>query len=244
MACRATRGCCVRQMAFTAYDGNSEAINFLDASLSENGSSVEKSICADTTVTDSDMSYYERHILHTRLSRPQFVDQWTVYVLARKNPYRTGEALDGWVWKKALTCPAREPLSKANIFSALWNVRHWRPPYRLMYQTNRVHRGADGVGYELMRGAVILKFTVNLAEGGSLEIRKDGSGTFVWGKDLDGHLSDTRSMYTSNDLLSDFIRCFGLRKAAYIQSPSWVIEEGVLARFQAVCSEEHWLCYY
>ena len=116
VACRATRGCCVRQMAFTAYDGNSEAINFLDASLSENGSSTEESICTDTTVTDSDTSYYDRQILHKRFSRPQFVDQWAVYVLARKNPYRTGEALDGWVWKKALTCPAREPLSKANIF--------------------------------------------------------------------------------------------------------------------------------
>ena len=130
------------------------------------------------------------------------------------------------------------------FFYALWCVRNWRPPYRMIYHTNRVWRGPDGVGYELMRGAKILAFAVYLVEGTRLEIRKEGSGDFVWEKDLDGHLSDTTSIYTSEDLLSEFIRCFGLRKAAYIQSPSWVIEEGVLARFEAVCSEEHWLCSY
>ena len=234
-------------MPFRAYEGNSEPSSFLNASISEFGSSDEESIYTDPTITDSDMSYYERHIIHNRFSGPQFVDQWSIYVLDRKTSYRTGQVRDGWIWRRALSCPAREPLSKADFFFALDSVLRRstmrQQPYRMIYHPNRVHRGVDGMGYELMGGAKILTFAVKLVEGRRLEIRKEVSGTFVWQKDLDCHLSDNASLYTSKQLLSDFIRYFDLRKAAYIESSSWVMEEHVLARFQAVCSEEHFLCY-
>ena len=94
------------EMPFMAYDGNSEPSSFLNASISEFGSSDEESIYTDPTITDSDMSDYERHIIHNRFSGPQFVDQWSIYVLGRKTSYRTGQVRDGWIWKRALTCPA------------------------------------------------------------------------------------------------------------------------------------------
>ena len=103
-----------------AYDANSEPSSVLNASISEFGSSDEESIYTDPTITDSDMSDYERQIIHNRFSGPQFVDQWSIYVLGRKTSYRTGQVRDRWIWKRALTCPATEPLSKANFFF-LWS---------------------------------------------------------------------------------------------------------------------------
>ena len=234
------------EMPFRTLEANSEASNILHASISECGSSNEESPCTDSTSTDSNTSYYHRFILHNRFSRPQFVDQWSIYVLGRKPSDRTEDVRDKLIWRRALICVAREPLSKADFFGALEEVLRrssiQKHRYRMIYHPNRLHRGVDGMGYELMHAAKVLTFVVTLVEGTSLKIRKEDSCDCVWRKDLDWHLGDNALIYTSEQLLSDFTRYFDLRKAAYVKSSSCIMEEDVLARFQAVCHEEHFLC--
>ena len=111
----------ISNMPFLKTDGSIEPFVCFNAEVSDNTSQSERSIGTEATISDSDMDDEERHLLQTRFSGPQFIDEWRVYTLKKKCWYgNIGKERDAWVWKHVATCQASEPLSKANFFHAFW----------------------------------------------------------------------------------------------------------------------------
>ena len=189
----------------------------------------ETSIAEISTDTDSEMSECYRWVLKNRHSRPQYVDRWNVFCLQRVS--------DNWLWREALRIPAADPLSKADTLWALSDILRRSTatgcPYRMVHRRQRVDRGADSMGFELLLNAAVLAFNVSLAETNILHVNKELSNETVWSKTLD---RSEEMPYTSTQLLADFMTDFDLTRGAFCD------DAGVLARFRVVCPKTHRLC--
>ena len=189
----------------------------------------ETCISENSTETDSEMSEYDRYVLENRYSRPQYVDRWDIFCLKRVNY--------NWLWAKALSIPAADPLSEADTLFALSDILRRcavrGSPYRMVRRKQRVDRGADGMGYKLLLDARVVVFNVSLAGENILNVNKELSDETVWAKTLDRF---DEMPYTSTQLLADFMKDFNLTRGAFCETT------GVLARFQVVCPKTHQLC--
>ena len=196
----------------------------------------DASLPTETTLSDTDMSEYSRYILANRFSRPQLVDQWDVYSL--HSSFNVGECR--WVWKKAVSCPAADPLSRAPfclaLDSALRHSARQHKPYRMIYREKRLNDGIDAMGYKLMQNALILRFAVKLIDYKTLDVMLEGSGESVMKIPLDDICT-----YTSSDCLKRFIDFnvrFQVKKAAFTTCIHSDSGDNVIGRFTAVCSDQ------
>ena len=202
-------------------------LNPYDIPLHES-SDTETSISENSTDIDSEMSEYDRYVLTNRYSRPQKVERWDLFSLKSVSDNR-------W-WARALRMPAKDPLSEADTLRALSEILRRSAEtcssWRMVRRTNRVERGMDDMGYELLKDARVLVFNISLSDN-VLHVNKELSGETVWSKALD----QLEAMpYTSTRLLDDFMKDFNLSRGAFCKTT------GVLARFQVVCPKTHRLC--
>ena len=187
---------------------------------------LETNISPNSTDCEEEMSDYRRRVLEIRHSRPHYVDRWDIFNLTKMN--------SSWVWTASRIWTAEDPLSEPPTFDALSDMLRISArlgrPCRMVRRNQRVSRGRDGMGFEIMSNSVVVVFNVSLIDYKELHVNKELSGDLVWLKTLD------TVEYTSSELLTEFMKHFNLKDGTFCD------DTGGLARFRVVCPRAHKLC--
>ena len=221
------------------------------------------SLSSRTTATQSDMSECELHLLRYRYSRPQPVDRWTLlYHGTRGNggvfPERApavaemntavavtatrAESKQAPAWLPIGRCCAAHPLQRASFVSAFsWLCQHKQrfkgQPVRMVYAKQRLSRGMDSMGYEIMQDCRIVYFQVCLH--GS-QLRLVGiNGVVKWCREI-----PIGSVYTSEEFCREVKAWCGFRAVSFqmgeasVVTGGSVVTEAALGILRAICPRD------